>query len=277
MSNNNPLISVMMPCHNAEKYLAATVKSIQNQTYPNWELIFVDDGSTDGTLALIQQLAKNDPRIIVYNMPRGGRGRARNLCIEHAHGIFVAVCDADDISFPERFSKQVNYLITHPDIGAVGSWWIPFATDEPSMQGPVRAFPTDAMQLKMEFSKGKMRFHNATAMIRASLFKSFGAFNVELRRAQDYEFYSRLSREGILFSTLPEPLLFYRQESSIPSLYYFRENGMYMAYADCVLSGSTETFDVFSASRIGAFWYGYYSVKYIYFFLKLYFSRLRGV
>lgn len=268
-SKEQPLISVMMPCHNGARFLDATIVSIRQQTCRNWELIFVDDGSTDNTLEIIGRHAAEDARIRVFAMPHGGRGRARNTCIEQVRGEFVAVCDADDISFPERFARQLAYLQAHPDIGVLGSGWVPFVHDVDEARKPAQGFPATPQAIGLEFSRGKMRFHNATAFMRASLFKRFGAYNVELRRAQDYEFYSRLSRSGILFAALAEPLLYYRQEGKIPSLYYFRENGMFMSYADQVLSGKGEVFADFASSLRGRFWFLYYTVKYAYFYLKL--------
>lgn len=268
-SKGQALISVMMPCHNGAKFLDATIRSIRAQTYPHWELVFVDDGSTDNTLELINRHAAEDARIRVFAMPHGGRGRARNTCIEQVRGQFVAVCDADDISFPERFAKQLAYLEAHPEIGVLGSGWVPFVHAIDEAGKPAAGFPATPHAIGHEFSRGKMRFHNATAMLRASLFQRFGAYNVELRRAQDYEFYSRLSQAGILFAALPEALLYYRQEGKIPSLYYFRENGMFMSYADQVLSGKAELFSEFAGSLRGRFWFLYYTVKYAYFYLKL--------
>jgi glycosyltransferase involved in cell wall biosynthesis len=275
-SADRPLVSVMMPAKNAGRYLEATVRSVQAQTYTHWELMFVDDGSDDNTLEVIRSLAADDPRIRVHAMSHGGRGRARNACVERMTGKYVAVCDSDDLSFPDRFEKQVAYLESHPDIGAVAAWWVPFSTEMPTVASPVRTFPTEPEDLRDAFARGKMRFHNATAMIRTSLFREHGAYNVELRRAQDYEFFSRLSRRGVLFAALPEPLLYYRQEADTPSLKYFRENGMYMAYADRVLGGRRETFQVFADSLAGRLWKAYYSVKYLYFTAKLESLRIMG-
>lgn len=271
---SKPLVSIMMPCRNASKYLAATIKSIQAQTYDNWELIFVDDGSNDSTLEIIEGFAKNDDRIKVFSISHGGRGVARNECIKYLTGEFVAVCDADDICFPERFAKQVDFLIRNPEIGVVGAWWIPFDTALPEKNSPLGKLPTHPQELKRAFSSGKMRFHNATAMLRNDLFKKYGKYNVELRRAQDYEFFSRLNKNGVVFAALPEPLIYYRQESVIPRISYFTENGMFMAYADKALAGYTLPFSVFAKSLEGIAWKWYYSVKYIYFYSKLFFWKI---
>jgi glycosyltransferase involved in cell wall biosynthesis len=264
-----PLISVMMPCHNGAPFLDATIASLRAQTYTHWELLFVDDGSTDDTLDIIRRHAARDARIRVFAMPHGGRGRARNTCIGKLRGQFVAVCDADDISRPERFARQVAYLEAHPEIGVLGSGWIPFVRDIGQAGKPAARIPCTPLAIRDQFARGKMRFHNATAMLRANLFDRFGPYNAELRRAQDYEFYSRLSRAGVLFAALPEPLLYYRQEGKIASLMYFRENGMFMSYADRLLSGRSELFADFAASLRGRAWYSYYTLKYAYFYLKM--------
>ncbi|PWF40437.1 glycosyltransferase family 2 protein [Massilia glaciei] len=263
------LISVMMPCLNGAAFLDATIESIRAQTYPHWELLFVDDGSTDRTLEIIERHARADARIRVFAMPHGGRGRARNTCIGQVRGEFVAVCDADDISFPERFATQVAYLQDHPGVGVLGSGWVPFVHDPAAAGRPATGFPATPQAIGAQFSRGKMRFHNATAMLRAALFERFGAYNAELRRAQDYEFYSRLSRAGVQFAALPEALLYYRQEGKIPSLMYFRENGMFMSYADRVLNGKNGVFADFASSLGGRAWYCYYTLKYAYFYLKM--------
>lgn len=274
--SSTPLVSVMMPARNAAAHLEATVRSIQAQTYQNWELVFVDDGSQDDTLKVINRLAAGDPRIRVFPMAHGGRGRARNACIERARGEFVAVCDADDVSFPHRFEKQVAFLKANPSIGGVGSWWVPFAGEAPGGPVPIREFPTTPEDIRRAFARKKMRFHNATVMLRASLFRDHGAYDVELRRAQDYEFFSRLSRRGVQFAAIPEPLLYYRQEADIPSIQYFRENGMFMAYADRVLSGHGRGFDQFAQSLLGRLWRIYYTVKFGYFYLKLFAMQRMG-
>lgn len=270
-SKNTDLVSVMMPARNAEAHIAASIRSIQEQTHSRWELIFVDDGSEDSTLEIVNGFAANDMRIKVFSMPHGGRGRARNECLSHISGEFVAICDSDDISLPTRFEAQLNFLKSNPDIGAVAGWWIPFSSDTPNLSGPIRKGPTSPEVLAHAFSRGKMRFHNACAMVRSHLYQRYGSYNVELRRAQDYEFYSRLTRSGVRLAALPLPLIYYRQEGDIPTLAYFRENGMFMTYADAILRGSGQSFSAFASSARGRTWWLYYTLKYAYFKLKMHY------
>lgn len=261
----SPLVSVMMPARNAARFLEAAVKSVQAQTHSNWELIFVDDGSKDNTLEIVNRLAAADTRIKVHSIPFGGRGRARNACLDRISGDFVAVCDSDDVSFPDRFVKQLKFLESHPQIGAVGSWWIPFHSESPSRDSPVKKWPTESEDISSAFRRRKMRIHDGTVMLRKQLFERYGRYNVELHRAQGYEVFARMSNHGVKFAALPEPLLYYRQASSIPSLDYYLESSLYKAYADRLLKGTNGGFESFANSWSGRAWRIYFRINYIYF------------
>lgn len=261
-------MSVMMPAKDAASTLRSTIDSIQSQTYQDWELILIDDGSSDGTYDLAMSYAATDSRVKPSRIEHGGRGKARNACIERATGEFIAVCDADDISFPERFERQVTALRARPTLGVVGSWWIPFHGDNPNPDAAWGRMPVDPEDIAAKFRRGKMKMHNATVMMRASLFDQFGKYKVEQRRAQDYELFKRMANQGVQFANLPEPLLYYRQPGGVPTRSYFCESGLYMTYADATLSGYTGTFDEFWHSRSGLLWRQYYKLKYIYFYLK---------
>lgn len=274
--SENPLVSVMMPAKNAEKYLLTTIHSVQAQTHKNWELILVDDGSTDDTLAIAQQIAEQEPRCRVYHIQHGGRGMARNECLKHIRGELIAVCDADDVSLPERFAKQIAYLRTHRNLGAVGSAWIPFATETPTQLGPVRSEADTPQKIQEAFEQGKMRLHNATVMMRAVLIERYGRYRPELRRAQDYEFFKRMHRSGVSFGAMSEPLLYYRQESYMHSARYFIESNLYIRYADILLANRSISFAEFSESAAGVCWKLFYRTKYLYYWVKMSAYHLSG-
>lgn len=116
-----PLVSVVMPVYNSERFVAEAVDSILQQTLTDFEFLIVDDGSTDGSLGIIQDYAERDPRIrITQHSENRGVAAARNTGIARASGKYVAVMDSDDVSLPQRIEKQVTYLEAHSDIGAVG-------------------------------------------------------------------------------------------------------------------------------------------------------------
>lgn len=130
-----PQVSVMMPAYNAEAFLAESVESILNQTFTDFELLILNDGSTDGTLALAQTFAEKDPRVrVLDNGENRGLAYTRNRLLREAQGEFLAILDSDDISLSERLAKQVAYLQAHPEVGVLGGWVIPYSKGEQSTE-----------------------------------------------------------------------------------------------------------------------------------------------
>ncbi|MCW8896435.1 MAG: glycosyltransferase [Flavobacteriales bacterium] len=104
------LVSIIIPCYNAEKYIAETIQSVINQTYKNWELIVVNDGSTDNSLDIIKEFVANDNRIACIDKPNSGVSDSRNKGLEKSKGDFIAFLDADDIWKLEYLEKQITNL-----------------------------------------------------------------------------------------------------------------------------------------------------------------------
>ncbi|MBW4616327.1 MAG: glycosyltransferase [Desmonostoc vinosum HA7617-LM4] len=241
-----PIVSVMMPTYNVKKYVKDAIDSVLKQTFANWELIIVDDGSTDGTTELVAQYAEKDSRIKVYYQEHFGRGKTRNKCLEYSRGKYIAICDSDDISLPERFEKQVNFLENNFNIGAIGSQVCSFSEEAIFDPAKIIYWPTEAGEVCQGFKQGKMKMANCATMIRTSLFEEHGGYCEQLHRAQDYEFFSRVIRKGISLANLPEVLVFYRQSNYIQPFQYYKENEIYYNYANFLLSGGTQNFHQFS-------------------------------
>jgi len=111
--NDKPLVSIITPSYNAEKYIEETILSVINQTYTNWELIIVDDISTDGTLEIIKDFSAKDSRIKWYELnEKGGASIARNMAIRESSGKYIAFLDADDVWKTEKLEKQVEFMET---------------------------------------------------------------------------------------------------------------------------------------------------------------------
>ena len=106
-----PLISVIMPVYNREAFVGEAIESILHQTYENFELIITDDGSTDGSSAIIRSYARQDQRIKPMFLDHGGQPRAFNKAITSAQGEFVARQDSDDVADPKRLTVQLKWLI----------------------------------------------------------------------------------------------------------------------------------------------------------------------
>jgi len=111
------LVTVMMPAHNAAAFVSAAIESLFRQTYSDWELVLVDDGSTDGTAEAAERIG--DPRIQVFRQPRAGEAAARNRALKHARGEFLAFLDADDQFLADHLDATVGYLRKNPVVGGV--------------------------------------------------------------------------------------------------------------------------------------------------------------
>jgi glycosyltransferase involved in cell wall biosynthesis len=122
MNNSKPLISILLPVHNSEKYLSECLNSLLSQSYKNIEIVAIDDKSSDKSYKILNQFKKKDKRIRVYkNIKRYGIAVTLNRLVNKAKGSYVAFMDTSDISSPRRLSKQYKFLISNPGIVAVGS------------------------------------------------------------------------------------------------------------------------------------------------------------
>ncbi|MDO3695141.1 glycosyltransferase family 2 protein [Wenyingzhuangia sp. chi5] len=108
-----PLVSIITPCYNSENFIADTIKSVQNQSYENWEMLITDDGSTDSSIKIIEKFAAKDPRIKLFKISNAGAAVARNHSIEQAKGTFIAFLDSDDMWLPQKLEKQINFMQTN--------------------------------------------------------------------------------------------------------------------------------------------------------------------
>ncbi|MCY1389855.1 putative glycosyltransferase EpsE [compost metagenome] len=116
----SPLVSIVAPCYNAEKYLHAAIESIFAQDYENFEVIIVDDGSTDNSLAMLQDLQKTYD-FQLYTQPNQGVSATLNNGLKHAKGVYVSTPDLDDIMLPNSIRLRARYLDQHPLVGCVGA------------------------------------------------------------------------------------------------------------------------------------------------------------
>ena len=122
-SDKKPLVPVIMPMFNHKKYVGAAIESLLAQRYKNWQLVIIDDGSTDGSLDVVESYLKQDKRIEYYYQDNQGEAMARNAGLHHARGKYVAWQDADDTVHPERLSELVNCLNERKDVGGVASFY----------------------------------------------------------------------------------------------------------------------------------------------------------
>ena len=164
LHGDRPTVSAIMPAYNAGRYLREAIDSVLRQSWQDWELIIVDDGSTDDTREIIGEYASRDHRIRLYPMEHCGRGGARNACLERSRGRYIAICDSDDVFHPERFALQVAFLDGNPEYGVVSADYLLFSDDLPlSAQYP---FPDNPESIRALFDKGKMGACHPVSMFR---------------------------------------------------------------------------------------------------------------
>lgn len=203
-----PRISVLLPVHNCGPYLAAAIASIRAQTFSDFEFIIVDDGSTDGSSAVIEQAAAQEPRVRVMRRPNTGIVGALNDGLALARGEFVARMDGDDLAAPQRFETQLAFLAARPHCVAVGSavWLIDAAGAVVDRYFP----PLDHASIEhhLLLGNGGALIHPSLLLRRAAL-AAVGGYRREYDRAEDLDLFLRLAQRGTL-ANLAAPLLRYR-------------------------------------------------------------------
>src|ERR1700680_111125 len=114
-------VSVVMSVFNGERFVSEAIESILHQTFHDFEFIIINDGSTDGTADILSRYQNSDPRVAVHDQQKKGLVQSLNTGCGLARGRYIARMDADDIAFPERLERQINYLEQNPDIALIGS------------------------------------------------------------------------------------------------------------------------------------------------------------
>jgi hypothetical protein len=202
-----PAVSVVMPVYNGARFLTEAIGSIVRQTFRDWELIVVDDCSTDGTAAILAQARDQDNRIRIYRLPENqGATKALNEGARHARAALIARMDADDVSLPTRLETQVRFLGAHPEIAVLGSWVR--RIDENGVLGARQKYPTDSALIAWSFFFFNPLAH-PTVMMRRNVLNVDAVYDAQYRLAQDYALFMKLSRT-VAITNVPEILLHYR-------------------------------------------------------------------
>jgi glycosyltransferase involved in cell wall biosynthesis len=208
-----PDVSVLLPCYNASKTLEETLLSLKDQSYPDFEVICVDDGSTDGTSNLLKAWCQDDPRFIHVPIDHGGVVSAANTGLEFCQGEIVVRMDADDLCHPDRIKLQREYLGKNTDITVVGS--------------QVKGFPEDAVgegfQLYYDWLNSLISHEdiireifvespiaNPSAAFRRSWIRELGGYR-DHGWPEDYDLWLRFYLAGARFAKIPQVLLEWRE------------------------------------------------------------------
>lgn len=217
--NSIPMISVVIPMFNVEKYIEQSIQSVLRQTYHNFELILVDDGCTDGTLKLVEQFEDHRIRLIQQN--NRGLSGARNTGIDASRGFYIALLDADDYWAPEKLAKHLHHLNNNPNVGV--SYCPSLFVDEDGKLMGIGQFPKLTNVTKQHIFCRNPVGNGSAAVIRRSLLNEIGYsgvnqdkyrkmyFNESLRQSEDIELWTRIAlTTRWKFEGIHEPLTYYR-------------------------------------------------------------------
>jgi glycosyltransferase involved in cell wall biosynthesis len=201
--------SILLPFHNSATTIDVAVASIAAQTYPDWELLLIDNASTDGSSAIAHHWTERDQRIRLVHEPRLGIAHALNTGLARAQGTYIARMDADDVSHPGRLAQQVAYMVAHPEIGVLGTR-TSFASTMPEHRG-MQAFVHWQNALITPHEHYVKRFVDAplahpTVVFRREMVEEHGGY-AKGPLPEDHELWLRWMGAGVRFAKLPEELL----------------------------------------------------------------------
>jgi glycosyltransferase involved in cell wall biosynthesis len=206
---DTPTMSVILPVHNAGKFLDAAIESVLRQSHADFELLLLNDGSSDSSLKRLEYYAARDARCKVHSWPNRGVPQTLNEGIRLARADILVRMDADDICHPLRFEKQLKYLNAHPECAAVGTQVMLIDPEGWPIRPFVEATRHSSIDAEHLAGRGGAIAHPSVAM-RKSAVASIGGYRTEFTRAQDIDLFLRLAEVGQL-ANLPEVLLDYRQ------------------------------------------------------------------
>lgn len=207
-----PLVSVILPCYNAEETLEETLISFEHQTFNHFELIAINDGSEDSTLSILQSWAKREKRLRIINQIHSGVIAAANNGIADSRSEYVARMDADDIAHPQRLELQAAYLNEHPEVAVVSSLVEVFAE-----KGVREGYRLYVKWLNSLITNEEIRremfvespLANPSVMVRRSWFKQIGGYE-DHGWPEDYDLWLRMYLADAVFAKIPKTLLKWR-------------------------------------------------------------------
>jgi glycosyltransferase involved in cell wall biosynthesis len=209
METSSPVISVIIPAYNAGRFIADTLDSVIRQTFKDFEVVIVDDGSTDNTVELVKSWMEKDPRIRLIQQKNTGGPAARNTAIANARGKFIAPLDADDLWFPRKLEKQLAVLsAAPPEVGLVYAWTLYLDEQAKPTGGYADHLEEGDMFLKMICFNYVA--NGSTPLFRRECIEKCGLYRNEFPGIEDQDLFIRIAAL-YQFRVVPEFLVGYRQ------------------------------------------------------------------
>ena len=231
----SPKATVVIPAYNVSRYIQDALISLEQQTFDAFEAVIVDDGSTDGTAAIVQSFCQRDSRFRLVTKPNGGLSSARNFGIRHAKADYIAMLDGDDVYEPDKIANHVKWLDSDPQIGVVYSASKTIRDDGHVTWMSISGKPISSDPLVSLLCKNFVG-HGSNAMFRRKLIDEVGEFDETLRSSEDIDFWLRVAAtEQWRFQRESQPLCCYRVRPSglsfnLPQMHYSHEQVLQSAY-----------------------------------------------
>jgi glycosyltransferase involved in cell wall biosynthesis len=214
---SSPIISVITPAYNADQFIAETIESVLAQTFSNWEMLIVDDGSVDDTATIIKKYANIDKRIKYLHQTNSKQGKARNLAIQHAKGEYLAFIDADDLWHPQKLEKQMEVFEANPNVDLIFTNGLVFKDNKDNV---INTFSHPGGELLDQYIYPKMlngyTFPNLSVITKKEKIIKLGGFCEDLRvqNCEDYQMWLRLVDDRNVVYCIDELLFYYRLHDS---------------------------------------------------------------
>lgn len=200
-----PLVSVLIPVHNAGRHLRPAIISVVRQTFRNLQIICINDGSTDGSGEVLDSLAAEDDRLQVVHTANSGIVPTLNRAFAMADGRFIARMDADDLCLPGRIAAQIDFLLSNPECGLVGSQIL--VVDDDTRPIKRTQFPLEHEKIAEKLLTGMCPVAHPSVVLRREVFLEAGGYHNCV--AEDYDLFLRMSALTRI-ANLPDPLVLYR-------------------------------------------------------------------
>lgn len=227
-----PAISVIVPAHNAQRFLGDALASICSQSFEDFEIVVVNNGSTDATQSIITEWASRDSRLRWFNLERASLHRSLRTGVENSNGIFIARMDADDIAAPNRFRRQYDTMLSHPALGLLGT--AAQAVNHSGRNLGLLRPPLTDEDINLLLPKG-CPFIHSSVMMRREAYLQAGGYRPGLNLAEDYDLWFRMAAVTKM-ANLPEPLIKYRLHNDSLTA----RRGAALAVASlCAIAGAT--------------------------------------
>lgn len=225
-----PQFSIIIPCYNQARYLDDAISSIYEQSFSDWEIIIINDGSSDNTIELANKWTSFDQRIILLNQANAGLSAARNTGIKASNGTFISFLDADDKYSPFFLESAYRHLIQGVEVVVCG--YIYFNTEGTLFR---KISLSEHLNLNDIFTQNL--FPVMSLCLNKNLISKIGLFDVTLKSAEDWDFWIRMLRIGVTYSIIPDSLSFYRLSDNSMSKHAFTmyENLKIVAQRACII------------------------------------------